>query len=357
MTTARLVRHVLRWPGKILLVKPSSLGDVVHAFPVAALLRRSYGKAKISWLVNDALKDVAEASPYVDEVIPFDREQLRGLGTLLNGLAFGGLLARIRDEHYDIVVDLQGLFRSAFISRASGAPVRLGFAGGRELSHTFYNLRVHLPKRPMHAVDRYLRAVRALGIRPGRPDFSMRIDAETRSLVLKLLGEFPFRSDGPIIVVSPFTRWKSKNWPLSHFAQVARRAYAEFRARLVLVAASREDAERLAALVDVPMLNLAGATSLRELIAVISEADLFLTGDSGPMHIADALGVPLVAIFGPTDPERTGPYFQRDGVVRANVACGPCFSRRCKKDKPECQYAVSPERVFDVLARKLRSPG
>lgn len=355
MTTARLVRQVLRSPGKILLVKPSSLGDIVHAFPVVALLRRTYGDAKISWLVNDAFKDIAEACPYVDEVIPFDREQLRGLGALLNGLAFGGLMARIRDEHYDIVMDLQGLFRSAFISRASGAPVRLGFAGGRELSHTFYNLRVHLPKRALHAVDRYLGAVRALGIRPDRPDFTMRIDADTRVLVEKLLGEFPFETDGPIIVMSPFTRWESKNWPESHYAQVARRAFRELDARIVLVASRLEDAEPFIAQADVPLLNLSGATSLKELAAVISAADLFLTGDSGPMHIADALGVPLVAIFGPTDPERTGPYFQRDGVLRANVACGPCFSRRCKRKGLECQHAISPDRVFEVLRRKLRS--
>jgi len=354
MTTARLVRQVIDSPERILMVKPSSLGDVVHALPAVALLRKAYPEAKISWLINANLTAVAEASPYVDEIIPFNREQMRGLfGTLLNGMSIGGVLAGIRDRRFDIVVDLQGLFRSGFITCVSGAPVRVGFANGRELSHTFYNVRCHLPNRTMHAVDRYMRVVRTLGLPECPLDFSMRIDPEMKTLVEKLFAEFPFNTSGPVVVFHPYTRWPTKNWPEEYFAETGRMACERLGARIVFAGANKEGGERIAKMMGAPALNLCGVTSLKELIAVIGAADLFLTGDSGPMHIADAFGVPLVAVFGPTDPNRTGPYFQRDGVVSAGLSCAPCLSRKCKKERLECQYGVSAEMVFERIKDKL----
>jgi len=342
-------------PGKILLVKPSSLGDIVHALPVVSELRRHFGASRISWLVNTSLMDMARASPYVDEIIPFDRDSWRGfLSLLVNGMGFFGLCARLRAERYDLVLDLQGLFRSAFLSRVSNAPVRVGFFNARELGYIFYNARVRLGSNKLHAVDRYLFTLRRIGIEPGKPDFAMKVDASAMQRVEDLLGRAHWDRAGPLVVASPFTRWPTKDWPAEYYAKVLGEIRRRWGARIVIDASVAEAsrADKLAVEVGSGTLNLAGKTTLAQMIALLSRAKLLLTGDSGPMHVADALGTPLVAFFGPTDPGRTGPYLQRDAVLQAAVPCVPCFSRKCPREL-ECMRSITPEMALEKIEAKL----
>ena len=348
------VPHGLDTPANILVVKPSSLGDVVHTLPVVSELRRHFPAARISWLVNASLVDIARTSPYVDEIIPFDRERWRGVfGVALDAMGFAGVCGDLRGRRFDLVMDLQGLFRSGFLTRITNAPVRLGFLNARELGHVFYNARVMPPKATMHAVDRYLATLKRIGIAPGEPDFAMRINPRALVSVEGMLAAFRDRAEGPLLVISPFTRWPTKEWPMEHYAAVVSEARRRWDCRVVISASAADEARASGLAAMAPdAVNLAGRTDLAAAIALLSKGDVIVTGDSGPMHIADALGVPMVAIFGPTDPDRTGPYRQRDAVVRVAVDCAPCLDRQCAKEH-ECMRAVTPEMVLDKIKPRL----
>ena len=351
---ARHPIHNLREIRKILIVKPSSLGDVVHGLPVLSALRANFPRAQISWLVKKEFAPILAGADGLYQVIVWDRGHWKTPREGWESLKeFGRCLKDVELTGFDLVIDLQGLFRSGLMVFATGAPVRVGFSSARELSHKFYNIKVDVPSVPLHAVDRYLFIVDRLHLERVPVSFGLTPDDAAREAVrtriLKRLG-----TGGPLVAVAPSARWVSKEWSARGFGEVAgelRRAYG---ARIVLVGtrAERERAGAVRGHLNGRALNAAGQTSLAELIALLSEADLFITNDSGPMHIADALGTPLVAVFGPTDAARTGPYRQRRNVVTAaDCACAPCLRRYCTNR--ECMRDVSAKAVLDVAVRLL----
>jgi lipopolysaccharide heptosyltransferase I len=311
-----------RPPSRILIIKPSALGDVVHSLPILNLLRRKWPEARISWLVTPAFAGLLEGHPQVDEVIRFDRK-LFGTGWW-NPLAFFGFISFLRDlrrRQFDLVIDLQGLFRSGWIAGATGARVRVGFADAREMGWIFYTHRVAVETWEQHALGRYLEIAEALGC--GREPV-----------------EFVFPPALPLsepiaeryAVLLPATNWATKRWPIESFAQLVAPLRDRFGLRTVVAGAA--DTRGMAAEIgrlaeDDSVIDLAGKTSLRQLITLLRDAAVVVANDSGPMHIASALNVPLVTLFGPTSPIRTGPYERMDTVVRLDIACSPCYSRRC----------------------------
>jgi lipopolysaccharide heptosyltransferase I len=310
-------------PQRILIIKPSALGDVVHTLPVLNLLRRRWPGAHIAWVVDGAFASLLEGHRQLDEVIRFDRRRF-GRGWRDPGAAVGlfEFMSNLRRGAFDLVLDLQGLLRSGWMTMRTRAPVRVGFSNARELAHLFYTHRVPVDSPEQHAVDRYLNLCETIGCGREPIEFNFRVTDEDRRHVAQLAGD-----DRPYAVLLPGTNWPTKRWPVEYFAALVGPLRQRF--GLESVVAGGSDVADIAA--QIPRAtNLVGQTSnLRQLVALLARADLVIANDSGPMHIAAALGRPLVTMFGPTNPLRTGPYGRLDSVVRLDIPCSPCYSRRC----------------------------
>jgi heptosyltransferase-1 len=334
-------------PRRILLIKPSALGDIVHALPVLNLLKRRWPEAHISWLVGSAFAGLLEGHPQLDEVIRFDRHRFasawwnpRALGELIH---FGRDLRR---RHFDLVIDLQGLFRSGFTTGIARSPVRVGFANAREMAWMFYTHRVPVDSPDVHALDRYLRVAELLGCGRGPVEFVFSLSEEDRAAARRLT-----QDRGRYAVLIPGTNWPTKRWPVEYFASLVEPLKARFGLESV-VAGSRAESDLAA---QIPgALNVAGKTNLRELVALLDGADLVIANDSGPMHIAAALGRPLATMYGPTNPARTGPWNRDDSVVHVEIPCSPCYSRRCSHTS--CMKWLTSSAVLDVAEQQLKAP-
>jgi heptosyltransferase I len=331
----------------ILLIKPSSLGDIVHAMPTCAAIRRAYPKARLTWLVKREWAGLVERIDGVDRVWPVE-------STLTGWLSQVSLL---RAERFDLVVDLQGLFRSAAIGWLSGSPLLVGFANGREGSPWFYSRRVPVPQLEMHAVDRYLLVGKAVGaMEAGTPEFRFCIPQPDYEEVDRLLSRSGVTPGTSWVAMNVSARWPTKRWPAASFAEVADRLRQEGCGAVVMIGGPDERVEVAAvrAEMKIPAIDLSGVTTVGLLPALLSKASLLITNDSGPMHIAAAVGTPVVALFGPTSAARTGPYGVGHHVLTGNVPCRPCFSRTCQNILPlECLRTISPEQVL-AAARSQR---
>lgn len=309
-------------PRRILIIKPSSLGDVAHAIPILKLLDRRFPEAHIAWLVAPHCAGLIDGLPELDEAILFDRRRYGAMWKNPRALIdFSRFVRGLRLREFDLAVDLQGLFRSGLLARQTCAPIRIGFANAREFAPAFYTHRVDVGTMEQHAIDRYLKLAGQLGCDAGPVEWSFPVKPADRVTAADLAGE-----GGPYAVLLPATNWPTKRWPTEKFAALVEPLRRRFGLRSIV--AGGQDAVELARAIP-GALNLAGKTSLPQLVALLERAALVIANDSGPMHIAAALGRPLVTLFGPTNPIRTGPYRRMDSVVRANIDCSPCYSRRC----------------------------
>lgn len=346
---------------RILLIKPSSPGDIIHALPVFHALRRRYPRAQLSWLVASPFANLIETCDGLNEVIPFDRGRY---GRVIRDLAatrdFAAFLGDLRRREFDLVIDLQGLIRSAFLARATGASVRIGFAGGREFSWAFYSHRIPRgPKPDEHAVTKNLRVCPMLGLDDEPPTFALSLTTDDRSYAQALRAEVGVAENDRYAVLVPGTRWETKCWPPDRFGFLAREIAERFGMRSVLVGgASDQSIARIAegASGD-SAVSLCGRTTLRQLAALIETAAIVVTADSTPMHLAAALDRPLVALFGPTNPARTGPYGRMGDVLRLDLPCSPCYYRRmrqCPYDHA-CMQRLEVASVFDAARTRLNA--
>jgi heptosyltransferase I len=335
------LRHLR--PGRVLIVKPSALGDIVHTLPLLRLLRLRWPAAHISWLVAPGFASILDGHPLLDRVIHFDR---KGLATLDGGarvvgdwLAFGQQLA---EERFDLVIDVQGLFRSAMLTLATTAPVRVGFGYAREMAWLGYTHRIASRSAERHAVERYLDLAEAFGC-PRDAVFEFHVTDQDRAAVDELLAGV-----GRFCVLLPGTNWDTKKWPIDSYAALSRRIEAEWGLRCVVAGA--KDVIELAARIP-SALNLATKTTLPQLVELLRRASLVVANDSGPMHIASALGVPLATIFGPTNAVRTGPFGRAGTVVGLDIVCRPCYSRTCSHHS--CMKWLDVDAVFEHCRRQL----
>jgi lipopolysaccharide heptosyltransferase I len=329
-------------PRRILIIKPSAIGDVVHALPVLNLLRRRWPDAHVSWLVTPACAGLLERHPMLDEVIRFERREL-GRGWR-SPRAAAELVRFTRDlgrRSFDLVIDLQGLFRSGWLARVTGAPFRVGPANAREGAWLFYTHRVPTGSPEQHAIERYLTIGQAVGCERGPVEFPFAVDDADRAHVAAL-------TPGRYAVLMPGANWLTKQWPVERFASLVGPLRERF--GLESVVAGGPDVADLAEKVPAAV-SLVGRTNLRQLVALLERAALVVANDSGPMHIAAALGRPLVTPFGPTNPVRTGPYRRMDSVVRVDIPCSPCYSRRCSH--VSCLRWIETEPVLEVARRQM----
>jgi len=316
---------------RILFIKPSSPGDIIHALPVLHGLRRRYPKAHLAWLVSSSFADLIEADPAINEVIRFDRRRFARLGRSLQVTReFIAFVRQLRSRRFDLVIDLQGLFRSGFLAYASGAGVRIGFAASREMAWLFYTDKIRPDARAAHAADKNYAIAGLLGFEDQPMDFDVRLAVADRARAAELLKTAGFLPGERYAVLAPGTRWETKCWPSERFGRLAavikQRHYLD--SVLVGGAADAALAEAAVAVSGGAAKNLCGKTNLRQLAAIVEKAAVVVTADSMPMHVAAAMRRPLVALFGPTDPLRTGPYGCQQDVLRFDLPCSPCYLRR-----------------------------
>ncbi|MCF7854801.1 MAG: glycosyltransferase family 9 protein [Candidatus Pacebacteria bacterium] len=340
----------------ILIVKPSSLGDIVHTFPAVHLVRCRYPDATIVWVVNEAYVDLVGLSPDVDEVIPFHRKDW------VHPARWGEVLdfvRELRERKFDIVIDFQGLLRSACIALVTGAPRRIGFRAAREFASLLYTEKILLPANVFHAVDKNLFLVRsALEIGDNVGDdsvFPPQHDAVKQAE--RLLRANELTGGSAIMAIAPAARWPSKAYASDFFARVISFvADKEPGVRCWLVGTEDEipvGDKVIQSCADCCPVNLMGAVNLPTLIELLRRSDVLLTNDTGPMHLAAALHVPVIALFGPTDPALTGPYGKGHLVFHGSCSHWPCFEKKCPVMQQTCITEVSEEEVAKSVLNSL----
>lgn len=332
---------------RLLLIKPSSLGDIVHTLPTLAALKSHFPDASVTWVVKRQWAGLVERVEGVDHIVPLDH-------------GIQGWLSKIpvlRAGHYDVVVDLQGLFRSGLLAWLSGCSRRVGLATGREGSPLFYTQRVPVPTLQMHAVDRYLLVAAALGASPlAVQAFRFRQDERDLQSVQQLLQREQVSPGRPWIAMNVSARWPTKRWPAEYFAQTADSLARDGLGPIVFIGGRSEqtDSARVRSFMRTPSVDFTGQTEVGLLPTLLRQAAALVTNDSGPMHIAAAVGTPVVALFGPTDPIRTGPYGGGHSVLTHDVPCRPCLSRRCRHAVSlACLSGVTPEQVVQAVRERV----
>ena len=340
----------------ILVIKPSSLGDVVRCLPILHGLRIRYPAARISWLIRPDCAPVLHHQPRLT-LLPFDRRLLgRALHSPRAARELLSLLNSLYNNHFDLVLDLQGLFRSAFFSLVA-APARLGFAHAREFAPCFYTHRITLPRRPEHVVHSYYRFAHALGFDHIPLEFPLTPDPDALAEANNLLLYHQLSLESPFVVLLIGGTSAEKRWPAERFAQLAEEIHRRHHLPAVLLGAGpteRDAAHTLCRHTHAPVANLVDKSSLPQAIAILARARCVIGNDSGPLHLAAALGTPLLGLYGPTDPTVVGPFGQLHHVLQA----GPNAPRtgRYSEHPDHKMTQITVPQAFTNLETHILSP-
>ena len=329
---------------RLLIIKLSSLGDVVHALPVATALRRQFPQLHVTWAVEQQNAPLVRDHPGIDRVVvlpsfawanALDRNWLAALRRSLRTL---------REQPYDIVLDLQGLMKSSLVALASGTRLRIGVYPQREGAR-FVSRLVPQPHDTLHAVDRYLTAAEFLGAPAAPVEFGLPVSDNVAAVLTRRLATKGIAPDARLIVVNPTTARRDKTWPAGHWAQVIDELADDGTVVLIGTEADRLQLRHLTTITNRLPVDLVGETKLVDLVALLQRCSLHIAGDTGTLHIAAALGRPVVGIYGPTHPGLHGPYGQIDAALRQPEHCGRTCPRICPLQQP-CLRAVTPDEVI-----------
>ncbi|MCA9774502.1 MAG: glycosyltransferase family 9 protein [Myxococcales bacterium] len=344
---------------KILLVRLSALGDVINAFPVLGGIEAHFPEAEVHWLTEDRCAGIVGMLPSLARIHVYRRrslvDHLRAGMWIKGGREFLGDIRALRAERFDLALDLQGNLKSGVLTWLSGARRRIGFeaARSREMNHGFLTETVSLPPGPLHRVDAHQGLLRALGIDEPPRRHAPPVAEKARAALaerLAALGE-PRR---PLVVFHPGTSdfGAFKRWAPERFAAVGDALARERGARgLVTFGPGEKEIAQAVATASREGLSLFPTPTLSDLAALLATADLVVGGDTGPLHLASALGTPIVALFGPKDPALYAPYWEPREIVRADVDCSPCGLRDC--DDVQCMLQITEARVIAAAGRLL----
>ena len=332
---------------KFLIVRLGALGDIVHAVPAAAALRRTFPGARIDWLVDARHRGMVDLVSVVDRAVVLERPSAAG---------WLDVTRRMRDARYDAAIDLQGLLKSAILARASGAARVIGFSIWhlREKSarpfYTETDRRGRLEAD--HVIVKNLRLLSALGVHDERVEFPLAaVESPALTAVRAAAGE-----SRPFALINPGAAWPNKRWPAERFGEIAA-FLREVRGIASFVLWGPGEEGLAGAVVDASggAARIAPRTGLPDLLALCRAASLMVSGDTGPLHIAAAAGTPIVAIFGPTDPHRNGPWAPEDITVSRFGACGCHYERHCRRPQ-WCLDAVDVAEVTAAIQQRV-GPG
>ncbi len=334
---------------RILIIRPSALGDVCRSVPVLVSLRSAYPTARIDWLVQDSFAGAIEAHPALDNVVLFPRRPFGKLHRPKNLIDFMKWIGSIRRTRYDMVVDAQGLLRSGFFACASRAPRRVGYRNAAELAWVFTNQSVLVPKS-MHAVDRMLALMETAGAHP-TDDMRLYTSAEHRAEAVELLGDRRKR----MVLLAPTSRWASKRWPIDRFNALTERLLQEGVDRIVVVGGPEERTQCTPLLLladrEPRVVDLVGKTSVGTLLAVVERAGVVVANDSAVMHMGVGLERPLLGLFGPTRVELVGPYHRQIDVIQ-HVGAHDALDHKVGKHAPLMER-ISVDEVFEATMTRL----
>ncbi|MEN6623972.1 MAG: glycosyltransferase family 9 protein, partial [Smithella sp.] len=259
-------------------------------------------------------------------------------------------IKELHQRPYDLVIDFHGLLKSAIIVLLSGGKRKLGYDSLQELSGLFYNEKIPEDMNK-HAVDRYLDFPRYLGVPNDKPDFVLTFDIAAEASVQSLFEIYNVQ-EKKFIAINPIAYWETKLWDNEKFARLADLIKTKLNLEVVFTGSEEEQIEDIISRMSTKAVDLSGKTSLSALAYLYRKALMVVTTDSGPMHLAAAVETPVVALFGPTDPQRTGPYGQGHIIVRTNLPCSPCFLKKCPTK--ECMQKILPEQVLVVIENKIK---
>ncbi len=332
-------------PRRILIVLHGAIGDVIRAMPLALRVRRGFPEAHVAWAVEPPAAPLLERHPAIDERLVFRRD--------LGPRAFLAFLREVRRGHFDLALDLQRHLKSGVVSRASRARRRIGFhrANTKE-GNWLFNTETVAPQRHWSSkLRQYLSFADHLGLADAPIEFGLALDRAEEARVDALLAAHP----EPFVVVFVGSTWESRWWFAAETAEVLRRLRARYGLAAVLVGAPGGEqrlAAEIAELAGEGVTNLVGRTSLRDLIGLFARARAAFGPDSGPMHLAAAVGTPVVSLWGATSPERSAPHGSEDLAVVGSVACHPCYLRRCPIDRL-CMREIRVDAVIGALEAAL----
>ncbi len=338
-------------PSRILIVRPSALGDVCRTVPILATLRRAWPEAVIDWLVQADFSAAIACHPGLNEAIRFPRREFgRWWRTPSTSVALSRWLLDLRRRRYDLVFDCQGLGRSGLFTWLTRAPRRVGHRAARELGWLGCNVR-HPSPAAVHTVERMMSLLTAEGL---EPVYDMRLYAADDDLAW--WAGHPAGGGAPYAVLAPTSRWPSKRWPQSSWISLIAPLRERGFERLVLIGAPSER-DQVARIVgdgrDPTIVDLVGRTDVGRILAVIAGAGLVIANDSAPLHVAVGFDRPCVGLYGPTDPARVGPWGVTDGVVRARPLHDPTTNFKDRRIGDSLMRLIEPATVLDRVDRVL----
>ncbi len=345
----------------ILIVKLSAIGDVIHTLPALNAIRKQYPRAHITWLVEEAAAGLIQAHAALNRVLISKRKEwvkgLFGLHWHKNASAILQFVRILRDTEYDIIIDFQGLLKSGVLVGLARGKRKIGFDKGMdhmECSYLFYNEKVKPVDMEIHALTRGMMLIESIGAHSRDIHYHIPVTAEDRAKITDLLDRHGIGEDTLFVAINPMAKWRTKRWGNTKFARLASQIMADLKTKVVFTGSEQDRLEiaEIESHMGGGAVNLAGKTTLKMLAAIYQQAGCVIATDTGPMHLAAAVGAPLVALFGPTAPWRTGPFGDGHRVVRAELDCSPCLKRRCQST--DCMKQISVADVYTNVEQKLQ---
>ncbi len=348
--------NLIKNPKKILIIRLSAIGDVVDVLPALRCLRSNFPESRISWLVEDRASEVLSGHPDIDDVIVFPRKKWRreilkanrAYSTLSNILSF---YKKLRGECYDLVLDFQGNLKSGIMDMITGAENRIGFGKGfcKEFNYLFTRYKVYPQIKREHRIDKNLSLLKELDIETKFQIPELPVSISDQKYISNFIGENNLNSV-PLIVVNPCTSeyGSYKRWSTLNYARLADMILEKYDVKVIFTWGPNEldIVNEIVTYMEQDAI-VSKKTTIKQLIELIRCADLYIGGDTGPLHIASTLCIPTVAIFGPKDPILYGPYNENAAIITKELQCSPCRNRTCSD--PTCLTTILPEEVFQAV--------
>ena len=336
---------------RICIIKPSALGDIVQTLPLLPALHKRFPDAEISWVVNGQLADILNGHPLLHRVLTYDRR-----GGIRSGL---NLLRELKQANFDLVFDLQGLLRSAVMTKATRAKCCVGLETAREGSHLVCDVVVPNTGRKVPAHARYWEVARAIGMGDFQPVTTVPINKADHTWADALLSDLP----QPVVAIHPGAQWRTKRWPVGKFAAVASKMYRAYGYAVIILGSQQEAPLTVQVENSIKQLapsavvrNLTGKTTLKQLAALLQRVDMLLSNDSGPMHLAAGLNTPVVGIFTCTSAHRSGPAGDLHELASCQLNCAASYKKRCPhagKNYMACMEDLQQEQVWRAVVRMI----